>query len=493
MKKIIVLGLGSGTLDQMPIGIYRQIKKAKQLFFRTACHPVVQELAEEGIGYHSFDEVYEAHQQFADVYEEICQRLLSLAEKDTVVYGVPGHPLVAEKTVQLLLEKGPRQGIEIEIIGGQSFLDAVFTALKIDPIEGFILLDGSQMEGVSLHPKSHLLICQVYDAFTASNVKLTLMELYPDEYPVTVVTAAGIPGEERIETLPLYELDRLAGYSNLTTVYVPPTTEDVVLNRQFWRLREIIRILRSPEGCPWDREQTHQSIRKNLIEETCEVLETIDENDPEAMCEELGDLLMQILLHSQMAEEEGYFTIDDVIATLNEKLIRRHPHVFGQMGASDAEEALQNWQAIKAAEKKAKGIETRSLLDGLPPELSALLTARKLQKKAASVGFDWDSIRQVKKKVIEEWREFNRATTDEDRVEEFGDLLFALVNLSRFVNIDPEEALTLSNVKFKRRFAYIEKKFQEAGKSLEDSTLEEMEEVYQEGKRKEKGEYRDET
>lgn len=488
MKKIIVLGLGSGTLDQMPIGIYRMIKQAKQLYFRTSCHPAADELAAEGIQYNSFDEVYEAHQQFAEVYEEICQRLLFMAEKDTVVYGVPGHPLVAEKTVQLLLERGPQRGINIEVIGGQSFLDAIFTVLKIDPVEGFSLLDGSQLEGRAIQPGIHILICQVYDSFTASDVKLTLMETYPDEYPVTVVTAAGIPGEEEIETIPLYELDRLTGYSNLTTVYVPPTDDPVVLNKQFWRLKEIVKILRSPEGCPWDREQTHQSIRKNLIEETCEVLETIDENDPEAMCEELGDLLMQILLHSQMTEEEGFFTVDDVVATLNEKLLRRHPHVFGDMGANDAEEALQNWQAIKAEEKKAKGLEVGSLLDGLPPDLTALLTALKLQKKAATVGFDWDSIELVMDKVLEEWHEFNQATTDQDKKEEFGDLLFALVNLSRFVKIDPEEALSLSNLKFKRRFAYIERKFQQAGKSMENATLEEMEEVYQEGKRKEKGE-----
>lgn len=488
MKKIIVLGLGSGTLDQMPIGIYRVIKQAKQLYFRTACHPVVDELATEGVQYYSFDEVYEAHQQFTEVYEEICERLLSMAEREPVVYGVPGHPLVAEKTVQLLLENGPQRGIEIEVIGGQSFLDAVFTSLKIDPVEGFSLLDGSQLEGTAIHSGLHLLICQVYDSYTASDVKLTLMELYPDEYLVTVVTAAGIPGEEKIERIPLYELDRLTGYSNLTTVYVPPTNEDVVLNKQFWRLKEIVKILRSPEGCPWDREQTHQSIRKNLIEETCEVLETIDENDPEAMCEELGDLLMQILLHSQMAEEEGLFSVDDVVATLNEKLLRRHPHVFGEMGASDAEEALQNWQAIKAEEKKGKGIEVHSLLDGLPPDLTALLTALKLQKKAATVGFDWDSMELVKAKVLEEWHEFNQATTEQDKKEEFGDILFSLVNLARFAKIDPEEALALTNLKFKRRFVYIERKFQQAGKSLEKSTLEEMEEVYQEGKSKEKGE-----
>lgn len=488
MKKITVVGLGSGTLDQMPLGIYRLMKKIKPLYLRTACHPAVDELSGEGILFQSFDEVYEKHQQFAEVYEEICQTLLQKAKGEDLVYAVPGHPFVAEKTVQLLLERAPQEGIQVEIIGGQSFLDAVFSSLKVDPVEGFLLLDGTALQKEEILPGTHTLICQVYDQFSASDVKLTLMEVFPDEYPVTVVTAAGVPGKEKMETVPLYELDRLQQYTNLTTVYVPPTDREEVINKQFWRVREIVQILRSPGGCPWDREQTHQSIRKNLIEETCEVLETIDEEDPDAMCEELGDLLMQILLHSQMAEEEGYFTIEDVIATLCEKLLRRHPHVFGEMGAKNAAEALQNWQAMKAEEKKAKGIETKSILDGLPRDLTALLTASKLQKKAASVGFDWDSIQDVYTKVLEEWQELNEAVTPEDQKEEFGDLLFVLVNLARFLHIDPEEALSLSNLKFKRRFYHIEKRLREAGKSLEESSLDEMEEHYQEAKKIEKGE-----
>lgn len=488
LYKIQVVGLGAGTLEQMPLGIYKLLLSKKSIYLRTACHPVVEELEKEGMNFISFDEVYEAHGQFGEVYEEICQRLLDKAQSHDVVYGVPGHPLVAEKTVQLLIERGPKAGVEVEIVGGQSFLDAVFTALKIDPVEGFLLLDGSSLQEEAIYPASHVLICQVYDEFSASDVKLTLMEIYPDEYPVTVVTAAGITGEEKIEKVPLYELDRLKEYSNLTTVYVPPTDHEEVFNKRFTRVREIVRILRSPEGCPWDREQTHQSIRKNLIEETCEVLETIDDDDPEAMCEELGDLLMQILLHSQIAEEEGLFTVEDVIRTLSEKLLRRHPHVFGEMDAKNADEALQNWQAIKAEEKKGKGKVQQSLLDGLPRDLTAILTAYKLQKKAASVGFDWDSIEDVYEKVLEEWQELKEAATLEEKREELGDLLFVLVNLSRFLHVDPEEALSLSNNKFKRRFAFIEEQLRKAGKSPEEATLDELEACYQQGKKQEKGE-----
>ncbi|WP_047154284.1 nucleoside triphosphate pyrophosphohydrolase [Aneurinibacillus tyrosinisolvens] len=489
MKKITIVGLGAGNLEGLPLGLYRALLGAPHLFLRTAKHPVVGELEGEGVSYESFDEVYEAHDQFPQVYEEICERLLKAAEeKGAVVYAVPGHPLVAERTVQLLLEEGPKREVEIEIKGGQSFLDPIFAALKIDPVEGFVLLDATDVKEHQFQPPMHHLICQVYDSFVASDVKLTLMEVYPDDFPVTIVTAAGVAGEEEILSLPLYELDRMDKYTNLTTVYVPPTAHDQITNRLFWRLREIVAILRSPEGCPWDREQTHQSIRKNLIEETYEVLETIDDNDPDAMCEEMGDLLLQILLHSQMAEEEGYFTVNDVVATLNEKLIRRHPHVFGTSEAGNAEEALQNWEAIKVEEKKGKGKGFTSRLDSVPRELPTLSRAYKYQKKAAEIGFDWDKLSDVFDKVKEEWEELREAGTPEHRKEELGDLLFVIVNVARFLKIDPEEALALTNKKFKYRFSYIEQKIQAAGKAADGATLEEMEAWWQEAKRKKKEE-----
>lgn len=483
-KTITVVGLGAGDLDQLPYGIYRTLKAAKQLYLRTKEHPVVAELIAEGITIESFDDVYEQHDTFSDVYTDIVELLFSrVNEAGSLVYAVPGHPLVAERTVQLLLAEGPNRGVEIEIGGGQSFIDPLFARLHIDPIEGFSLLDGTALAAHQVSPGLHTIIAQVYDAFVASDVKLTLMEVLPDDYEVTVATAVGVAGQEIIETVPLYELDRLDHFGNLSLVYVPPTKDEKVSYRQFSYLKEIVAILRSPDGCPWDREQTHQSIRKNLIEETYEVLETIDDDDPDAMCEELGDLLMQIMLHSQMAAEDGYFSVDDVVATLNEKLVRRHPHVFGEKSANDSEEALANWQEIKAQEKAAKGIDVtaQSQLAGIPRDLPALMYAYKLQKKAAQVGFDWDDIADVFKKVEEEYHELQEAS-EEERAGELGDLLFAVVNLARFLGLDPEEALALTNNKFKKRFSYIEGKLQEAGRTFEQTDLQEMDKWWEEAK-----------
>ena len=269
------------------------------------------------------------------MYESIAAALINLAkaaedDEREIVYAVPGHPMVAEATVRLLRERCPGENVTLTVLGGESFLDEAFVRLGFDPIEGFQLLDAAELRASVIQPQLHTLIGQVYDMITASEVKLALMELYPDDYPVIVGHALGVEGEEAIQQMPLFELDRIDGYGNLSLIYVPRSDDSNLRQRTFARLHEIVGILRSPEGCPWDREQTHESIRKNLIEETYEVLETIDEDDPEHMQEELGDLLLQIMLHSQMEEELGTFTVYDVIQALNDKLIFRHPHVLAR-------------------------------------------------------------------------------------------------------------------------------------------------------------------
>lgn len=481
---IHVIGLGAGDIDQLPLGTYRLLQQAKTLYLRTSEHPVVTHLREEGIDFQSFDDVYEQHGTFDAVYSTIAAELLYEANKHgEIVYAVPGHPLVAERTVQLLIEEGPKQDVTILVKGGQSFLDPLFARLQVDPIEGFSLLDATSLQVEQVNPLLHTVIAQVYDRIVASDVKLTLMEVFPDEYPVTVVTAVGVQSLEKVETVPLYELDHVDHLGNLSLVYVAPTDDESVANRQFSTLKEIVSILRSPEGCPWDREQTHQSIRKNLIEEAYEVVETIDDDDPEAMCEELGDLMLQIMLHSQMASEDGDFTVEDVIAAINEKLIRRHPHVFGERAASNSDEAFANWEEIKAQEKAAKGHDpvTISKLAGIPRDLPSLMFAYKLQKKAAAVGFDWDDVADVHRKIEEEYQELKQADKDE-QAGELGDLLFAVVNLARFLKIDPEEALSMTNRKFQNRFAYIEQKLRDANRSFEETDLAEMDAWWEEAK-----------
>ncbi len=479
---IVIVGLGSGDENQLTLGVWKRLQSAQALYLRTAHHPVTAWLDQQELTYHTFDALYEENNTFSEVYERIVEELLQAASQSQqeVIYAVPGHPMVAESTTLMLRSACPELGIELEIIGGESFLDQAFTRLGFDPIDGFVLLDATNLDGHRPQPRLHTLIAQVYDGFTASEVKLHLMSTYPDDYVVVVGHQLGVYGEESIVTVPLYELDRIEGYGNLSLVWVPASEEADLRKRSFDRLHEIVEILRSPEGCPWDREQTHSSIRKNLIEETYEVLETIDDDDPDAMCEELGDLLLQVLLHAQMEEETGAFDVYDVLEELHDKLIRRHPHVFGERAAGDAEEALQHWNAMKLEEKKSQGIEAQaqSVLAGVPRDLPGLMKAYKLQKKAAQVGFDWKQMEDVYAKIEEELVELREASLEE-RVDELGDLLFAVVNLARFMKIDPEEAIASTNRKFTSRFNFIEQRLKAEGRSIEHSNLEEMEKLWQ--------------
>lgn len=261
---------------------------------------------------------------------------------------------------------------------------------------------------------------------------------------------------------------------------------------EFTRLVEIMGRLRAPGGCPWDRAQSRRDLKPYLVEETYEVLDAIEHDDPAMLREELGDLLLQVVFHAQIAAEEGTFTIEDVSRAINEKLVRRHPHVFGDVQADTPEQVLRNWEAIKSEEKAEKGApgETASVLSGVPKVLPALLKAYRLQQKAARVGFDWEERRQVEDKVQEEWAELKEAVAEGDKAhvrEELGDFLFALVNLSRFLEVDPEDALQLANAKFMRRFQGIETEAQARGRDIHGMTLAEMDELWNLIKERERG------
>ena len=257
------------------------------------------------------------------------------------------------------------------------------------------------------------------------------------------------------------------------------------LDTSFGRLVEIMRRLRGPGGCPWDAEQTHGSLRRYLIEEAYEVIEAIDKNDPELLKEELGDLLLQPIFHAAIAEEQGEFSMGEVIETICDKLVRRHPHVFGDQVVKSAEEQVENWERIK---KREKGEERKSALAGIPPQMPALMKAQKLTEKAARVGFDWEHVDQVFAKVLEELRELEETMVagDQERMEaELGDLLFAIVNLGRFLTLDPEQALGKTISRFTKRFTFIEDALHGSGKSMKDATLAEMDLLWEEAKTRE--------
>jgi len=252
---------------------------------------------------------------------------------------------------------------------------------------------------------------------------------------------------------------------------------------RFSELLRIMKRLRGPGGCPWDAEQTHESLTRYLLEETYEVIEAIETRSPELLKEELGDLLLQPVFHAAIAEENGVFTMKDIIATLCDKLIRRHPHVFGDMQIADSAAQVENWEQIK---KQEKGAERKSALSGVPPHLPALLKAQKITEKAARVGFDWEHVDQVMAKVMEELHEFEEAMLagDSDHMEaELGDLLFAIVNLGRFLSINPEEALRKTILRFQQRFSHVEESLQAANRQMKDTPLAEMDRLWEEAKK----------
>lgn len=470
MGSITVVGLGPGDFGLITLDSWDRLQQAEHLYFRTEKHPTVGFIRERGVTFESYDGFYEGAESFEALYEAIVRDLLEKARHDDLVYAVPGSPMVAEKTVVLLRQYCQEQGIELNIIPGMSFVEIMYSKLGLDPIEGMTIIDAEDFDKLPVDMPTGLVITQVYNERLASDTKLSLMDVFPDEYPITYVHKLGMP-DESIRVIPLYELDRQPDIDYLTSLYIPPMERMPEFDLE--PLRDIVHTLRSPGGCPWDIAQTHESIRKNLIEETYEVLEAIQLEDSDLLCEELGDLLMQIVFHARMAEETGEFSMQSVVDGAVEKLVRRHPHIFGDVQASDAGAALLSWEAIKQQEKQ----ERKSLLDGVPMGLPALMAASKLQSKAAKAGFSWREKEQAWEKLEEELAELREAQAEESQehiAEELGDVLFAFVNLAGFLGEDAEQALLQSNRKFIERFSFVEKKVKATGREWQTFSPQEL-------------------
>jgi len=486
---IYVVGLGPGDILDLPARNL-SLLRSYPVYLRTERHPVVEYLRREGFSLHPLDHFYEEHETFEEVYQAMTCFLLDRCQQEgVVVFAVPGSPLVGETVVRLLRESAPQKNIQLEIFPAPSFLESLYQLLGIDPSEGLLIADSFSFCGgfdQGLLPGTGLIIMQLYSPALASEVKLTLMESYPDDHQVVLVRAAGVRGSEQVLTIPLYELDRQET-DHLTTLYVPPLKggeafkePEQLAQYPLDPLVEVMDDLLSPEGCPWDRKQTHQTLKKYLIEETYEVLDAIDEGNMHKLCEELGDLLLQIVFHAALAERSGKFTISDVISGITEKMIRRHPHVFGDTKVKSAAEVLKNWESIKQEEG-----EPKSMLAGVPRYLPALQRAQKVQGKAALVGFDWPDPEGAAQKVEEEWREVKEAWERGDRQAlqgELGDFLFAAVNTCRLLGIDAEETLRQAVDKFSQRFCAMERKAAERGLRLQDLSLAELDGIWDEVK-----------
>ncbi|TZE82123.1 nucleoside triphosphate pyrophosphohydrolase [Calorimonas adulescens] len=477
---IHILGLGPGkgyiTVDTLEV-----LKKSARVFLRTEVHPGVEELKSMGIVYTSFDECYNTHESFEGVYEEIVERLLSYAEEYVEIsYAVPGSPMVDEKTVEKLIDRAADMGIELDIRPGMSFIDAMAAELRFD-LRNIMLLDATDFEPYSIDTSLGVIISQVYDKFIASEVKIKLSRVYDDNTLVTVISGAGNGDMMRKVEIPLYQLDRIEWIDHLTSVYIRPMGFEDRERHGFEDFKYIMDRLR--RDCPWDKKQTHESLRQYLLEETYEVLEAIDLDDDEKLMEELGDLMLQIFFHAKIAEEKGNFDIYDVVDRVSKKMILRHPHVFGDVKVSSSDDVLKNWAKIKKEEKRQK--TQTEVMESIPHNLPALMLSCKVQDKAAEVGFDWDDVDGAMEKVYEEMEELREVYkgTDTDRMEEeLGDLLFAVVNVARFLNIQPELALKRTADKFISRFCYIEKAAERKNQRLQDMSLDDMNVLWEEAK-----------
>jgi tetrapyrrole methylase family protein/MazG family protein len=477
---ITLLGLGPGDASLLTRQAWQTLENATQIYLRTRQHPAVAGLPPH-LQIHSFDQLYEELDSFEDVYAQIVETVLELGRQPgDLIFAVPGHPLIAETTGPEILRRARQQGISVRVVEGLSFLEPVFSALGLDPFSHIALIDALEL-GLAHHPPfppdAPALIAQIYSQHVASEAKLTLMNLYPDEHPVKLIHAAGTENQI-IEELPLYKIDRSSHIGLLTVLYLPPLGEYT----SFEALQEITAHLRAPEGCPWDQEQTVQSLRPDLLEEAYEVLAAIDAGDPAKMREEFGDLLLMVAMLSQISSEEGNFNSADVIRGISTKLIRRHPHVFGDLAVDGVGTVLRNWEQIKAAERAANGEAEKSLLDGVSIALPALSQAQEYQARAARVGFDWPEIKGVLDKVCEEIEELRQAPDDDSRTAELGDLFFAVVNLARWLKIDAETALREANGRFRKRFSYIERATRQQGRALTEMSLDELDALWEEAK-----------
>lgn len=499
---LTIVGLGPGGAQYLTTEARRALREAGEIWLRTRKHPLGRFLARRD-GVHSFDEIYEQAPSFEQVYTTIAERVLELARRpEGVVYAVPGHPLVGEESVCRLLRLAKAEGLAVRIVAGVSFLEPAFTALALDPLdEGLQIIDATMLAGrvaapaeggrddrwpqllavEPLLPTAPALICQLYSRQLAAAVKLALLEHYPPAHAVTLVQRAGVRGQEKKAVLPLFQLDRRRAIDHLTCLYVPPLPPLEALTA-FSTLRHIVARLRAPGGCPWDREQTHQSLKPYLIEECYEVLEALDSGDMAELAEELGDLLLQIVLHAQLAAEVGDFAMPDVLEHISAKLIRRHPHVFSGRTVADAAEVVRNWEQIKRAERGDEEGDKTTMLGGVPKEMPALAHASSIQRRVADLGFDWDDAAGALAKVAEEARELEQAGDIDARRAEFGDLLFALVSAGRHLGLDAEESLRLANRRFMQRFARLEYLVRRRGVALRDITADEIERLWRAAK-----------
>ena len=445
---IVVTGLGPGDFDRVPGSVQTiLLDPARTVIVRTQSHPAAEQLAARREVVFC-DDLYESLGDFESVYDAIVERVITTSQTDEVVYAVPGSPLVGEFAVRQLLASG----VEVELIPAESFVDAVLVEVGYDPFDrGLQILNGHSLPDPLVLDKPTI-VGHLDRPEILAEVVASLARVLPENAQFTVLAGLGASAAIVVETIPEEVDTALAGFR--TSIFVDAEPGGLIGAVQ------AMRVLRAE--CPWDQEQTHQSLIKYLVEESNELIDAIgrlgeDEVDLVAYAaveDELGDVLLNVLFHAAIAREAGAFDIDDVGEVLRQKLVRRHPHVFGDVEVGSADEVKANWDLIKAAEK---GEERESAMDGIPTGMTGLHRASKVQNRAAKVGFDWSEAAEVLPTVRGEVDELEAVMADPTRSEaELGDVLFSVVNLARHLGLDPELSLRKATDRFERRFRSME-------------------------------------
>jgi tetrapyrrole methylase family protein/MazG family protein len=470
---ITIVGLGPAGLDLVDSPTRRLLEDPEAtVILRTDRHPAsvdVASLREVTV----CDDLYESHAEFADVYGAIVERVMAAASSTDVIYAVPGSPMVGERTVGAIVAAAGERGIDVSVQPATSFLDLALASARIDPIsDGLQVVDARQLpDPLPLHLPT--IITQVDSPLRAADLAVALGRTLDDDTEVLVMDRLG----DADEVVRWVGLDDLATYDAgpRTSVMVPATDVGLL------GLIATNRLLRAE--CPWDGEQTHHTLLAHLVEEAYETADALGRLSVEApggevdfgayaeVEDELGDLLLQVLFHSTLASEAGAFDIDEVAEMNRRKLVRRHPHVFGDVEVSGASDVLSNWEQIKQEERSRA-----SLMDDVPTGMPPIARALKVQKRAAGASFDWDAAEPVFEVLDEEIRELREALGDREAVtDEIGDVLFTVINLSRHLDVDADTALRRSVDRFMERFRVVEAAFATQGRSIADASLEELE------------------
>jgi len=463
MPGITIVGLGPGDPNLLTVEARGALAAAPEIHTPTTRHPALAALPPPT-----------AVIAVEAPPPALVQELLALGRRPQgIVYAVPGHPLVGDAAAAALIDACRREGLPCRVVAGVSLLETACEALSIDALAaGVQLIDPLDPRP---DPGRPALLAPLPGAALLPALRDTLLALYPPDHAAVVISTAVSPPQHK--EMPLADLADAAPPDEPACLYLPAVPPERNF-RTFDGLEAIVHRLRAPGGCPWDRAQTHESLKRFLLEEAYETLAALDEGDPAKLREELGDLLLQILLHTEIAGESGEFRLADVVESIGRKLIRRHPHVFGDVRVETPEQVVDNWEAIKRDER-AGG---RPLLADVPAAMPALAHSQALQSRASTVGFQWPDVERVLEKLVEELEELSKVEDAAARRDEMGDVLFVLTSVAGHLGVDAEEALRLAARKFRERFTRMEALAQDRGRDLMQLSLTEMEALWQEAK-----------